>query len=132
MPSGSWRQEPWSREELLRPLTQSLDTQGYTHTCALCALTPHTPTPCCFLGTRPHTRSVTRQDRKCVPWGQGWPRLTRQRPGGISGTNHLTASQGTLWAGQPGLGGSERFPGPGEGVAGRGAGPCLGLYTPLP
>lgn len=50
-------------------------------------------------------------------------------PGGVSGINHLTASQGTLWAGQPGLGGSERLPGPGEGVAGRGAGPCLGLST---
>lgn len=35
-------------------------------------------------------------------------------PGGVSGINHLTASQGTLWAGQPGLGGSERLPGLGK------------------
>lgn len=119
---------------------QSLHTQGYMYTCALCthtAHTHHTTLPLSrFLSTRSHTHSVTLQD-------QNVRRGDRERaeaatfnpsrdPGEMSGTDHLTASQGTLWAGQPGLSGSERFSGPGDGAAGRGAGACLGLYTHSP
>lgn len=115
---------------------QSLNTRLHTHM--------HTPVtqspPSRFLGIpRSHTHSVTLQDQKCVRCGDPVsPRLIYLIPAETQGkflaqiTSLPAKLQGTVWAGQQGLRGSERFPWPGEGAAGSGAGSCPGLCTHSP